>query len=67
VKPHVSEDVRLYMVGLKSDMQEKRKVTYERAVEMAKEEKIHSFFETSGKTGYNVEELFASVAKELYA
>jgi GTPase SAR1 family protein len=34
---------------------------------MAKEEKIHSFIETSGKTGYNVEELFGSLAKELYA
>jgi hypothetical protein len=34
---------------------------------MAKEEKIHRFIEASGNTGYNVEELFASVAKELYA
>ena len=34
---------------------------------MAKSQKIHRVFETSAKTGYNVEELFASVAKELYA
>lgn len=34
---------------------------------MAKAQKIHRVFETSAKTGYNVEELFASVAKELYA
>ncbi len=55
------------MVGNKSEMEDQREVTYERAVEMAKAQKIHRVFETSAKTGYNVEELFASVAKELYA
>ena len=34
---------------------------------MALENKILRVFETSAKTGYNVEEVFASVAKELYA
>ena len=66
VKQHATEDVRIYMVGNKSEMEEQREVTYERAVEMAKANKIHRVFETSAKTGYNVEELFASVAKELY-
>ena len=27
---------------------------------------MHKVFETSAKTGFNVEEVFASVAKELY-
>ena len=67
VKQHATEDVRIYMVGNKSEMEEQREVTYERAVEMARAQKIHRVFETSAKTGYNVEELFASVAKELYA
>lgn len=67
VKQHATEDVRIYMVGNKSEMEDQREVTYERAVEMAKAQKIHRVFETSAKTGYNVEELFASVAKELYA
>ena len=66
VKQHATEDVRIYMVGNKSEMEEQREVTYERAVEMAKANKIHRVFETSAKTGYNVEELFASVAKELF-
>lgn len=67
VKQHATEDVRIYMVGNKSEMEEQREVTYERAVEMARAQKIHRVFETSAKTGYNVEELFASVGKELYA
>ena len=36
VKQHATEDVRIYMVGNKSEMEEQREVTYERAVEMAK-------------------------------
>lgn len=54
------------MVGNKSDMIDQREVTYERAVEMARANKIHRVFETSAKTGSSVEEVFASVAKELY-
>ncbi len=54
------------MVGNKSEMEDQREVTYERAVEMAKMNKISRVFETSAKTGYNVEEVFATVAKELY-
>ena len=33
---------------------------------MARQHKIHRVFETSAKTGYNVEEVFALVARELY-
>ncbi len=41
-------------------------MTFQRALEFAKEYKLHKVFETSAKTGYNVEEVFALVAKELY-
>ena len=54
------------MVGNKSELEDQREVTYDRAVEMAKQNKISRVFETSAKTGYNVEEVFANVAKELY-
>ena len=39
---------------------------FERAAEFAKAHNIHKFFETSAKTGFNVEEVFTCVAKELY-
>ena len=66
VKQHATEDVRVYMVGNKGDLEDQREVTHERALEMAKANKIHRVFETSAKTGANVEELFATVARELY-
>jgi len=66
IKQHASEDVRVYLIGNKSEMEEQREVTYQRAVEFAKEYKLHKVFETSAKTGFNVEEVFATVAKELY-
>jgi small GTP-binding protein len=51
VKQHATEDVRIYMVGNKSEMEEQREVTLERAHDMAKANKIHRVFETSAKTG----------------
>jgi len=44
-----------------------RQVTRERAIEFQKKNKIDAFFETSAKTGNNVEEVFALAAKQLYA
>ena len=66
IKQHASEDVRVYLIGNKSEMEEQREVTLHRAIEFAKECKLHKVFETSAKTGFNVEEVFATVAKELY-
>jgi small GTP-binding protein len=66
IKQHASEEVRVYLIGNKSEMEEQREVTFQRALEFANEYKLHKVFETSAKTGYNVEEVFATVAKELY-
>jgi len=44
-----------------------RQVSRERAIEFQKKNKIDAFFETSAKTGNNVEEVFALAAKQLYA
>jgi len=66
IKQHASEDVRVYLIGNKAEMEEQREVTFQRALEFAKDMKIHKTFETSAKTGFNVEEVFSCVAKELY-
>ena len=66
IKQHASEDVRIYLIGNKSEMEEQREVTFQRALEFAREYRLHKVFETSAKTGFNVEEVFATVAKELY-
>jgi GTPase SAR1 family protein len=47
-------------------MVEEREVTKERAIEFAKLHAIHKVFETSAKTGENVEEVFSCAGKELF-
>lgn len=39
---------------------------FERAVEFAKSQGIHKCFETSARTGQNVEEVFSCAGKELF-
>lgn len=63
---HAAEDVKVYLVGNKSELDDQREVTREQAIEFAKENSISQIFETSAKTGYNVEEVFTCVGKELY-
>jgi hypothetical protein len=41
-------------------------VSFEKALEFAKLNKIHKCFETSAKTGTSVEELFSCATKDIY-
>ena len=54
------------MVGNKSELESAREVNFDRAVEFAKQNSIHKCFETSAKSGQNVEEVFSCSGKELY-
>ena len=66
IQSHASEDVKVYLIGNKSEMEDKRKVQFERAIEFAKEHNIHKVFETSAKTGNNVEHVFSCAGIELF-
>lgn len=66
IKAHAAEDVRIYLIGNKSEMEDQREVSFERAIEFAKAHGIHKCFETSAKTGMNVEDVFTCAAKELF-
>ena len=66
IKQHAAEDVRIYLVGNKSEMSEQREISFERAIEFAKKNGIHKCFETSAKTGASVEDLFSCAGKNLY-
>ena len=54
------------MVGNKSELSDQREVTFERALEFAKANGIHKYFETSAKTGSSVEELFSCASKDIF-
>lgn len=66
IKQHAAEDVRIYLIGNKSELESAREVNFDRAVEFARQNNIHKCFETSAKTGQNVEEVFSCGGKELY-
>ena len=66
VKQHASPDILIYLIGNRCDLEDDREVTKERALEFCQQYSIDKFFETSAKTGDNVEEVFSLAAKELY-
>lgn len=66
VRQHAADDVRIYLIGNKSELESAREVVFDRAVEFARQNNIHKCFETSAKTGQNVEEVFSCGGKELY-
>lgn len=52
------------MVGNKCDLETKRQVTFDQGKELARQHGIH-FLETSAKDTVNIDELFASITKDL--
>ncbi|EKX48909.1 hypothetical protein GUITHDRAFT_151724 [Guillardia theta CCMP2712] len=64
VRQERGEDVILALVGNKTDLAEKRRVTREEGEEKAKSFKI-LFVETSAKAGLNVKSLFRQLAQQL--
>ena len=56
----------IYLIGNRADLEDEREVTRDRAIEFCKQYNIDKFFETSAKTGFNVEEVFSLAGKELY-
>lgn len=66
VREQRGEEVQIFLVGNKTDLNEKRMVSTDEGEHCAIENKVR-FLETSAKTGYNVKRLFQMVAKSLTA
>ena len=66
IKTQSNPDVKIFLIGNKVDLDEKRRITKEQGEKFANEHKISFFTETSAKTGLNVQNVFIQVAKELY-
>ena len=66
VKDQCYPDVIIFMVGNKSELESKREVSTERALQFKKEHGIKYWVETSAKSGDNVNQLFYDASKFLY-
>jgi small GTP-binding protein len=66
VKIHSHPDVKIILVGNKSDLENERSVTKEEAQKFKDENEILYFEEASAKTGLNAKEVFNEAAKILY-
>ena len=66
IKIHSHPDVKIILIGNKSDLEDNRKVTYEEAQKFKDENQLLYFGETSAKTGLNAKEVFTEAARILF-
>ena len=59
-------NVKLFLIGNKIDLKEKRKVTEEQAKKFHVDYGFDFFLETSAKTGFNTQKIFVEAARTLY-
>ena len=66
LKSQANEDVRIFLVGNKADLEEDRKVTKEEGEKDKLDQHLDLFMETSAKTGQNARNVLVEAAKILY-
>ena len=66
LKNQSNPNVRIFLVGNKSDLEEERAVNREEAEKFKEEKKLDIFMETSAKTGQNAKNIMLEAAKILY-
>ena len=66
LKSQANPNVRVFLVGNKSDLEDERVVTKEEGERFKEEKKLDRFIETSAKTGENAQGVLLEAAKLLY-
>ena len=66
VKSQSNPNVKIFLIGNKADLEDKRKVARIEGEKFYNDHKLSYFIETSAKTGFNVQNVFIKAAKELY-
>ena len=66
LKTNSSPDVKIFLVGNKSDLEDKRTVSIEEARQIYDDLELDYFIESSAKTGLNTDKIFVQASKILY-
>ncbi len=66
LKTHANPDIKIFLIGNKIDLEEKRKIQTIEGENFKNENKIEMFMESSAKTGFNAQNIFIEAAKVLY-
>ncbi|KAD7116957.1 hypothetical protein E3N88_04225 [Mikania micrantha] len=66
LRAHADNSIVIALIGNKADLEEKRAVPSEDAMEFAEDQNLY-FFETSALTGDNVEAAFNKLLEEIYS
>ena len=66
MKTNSSPDIKIFLIGNKTDLEDQRVISTEQGEKMKKDFGFDLFMETSAKTGFNAEELFCEASKLLY-
>ena len=65
IKVNSNPNVKVFLIGNKKDLEDKREVSNSKAKQFYKEHKLNMFFETSAKTGFNSQKIFVEAANIL--
>ena len=66
IRVNSSPDIKIVLIGNKSDLDNDRQVSYEEGKKYLDDDEVLKFFETSAKTGENIEKLFQEISIILY-
>ena len=66
VKLQSNPDIKIFLIGNKSDLEDKREVSKDEAIRFKNDYDLDLFMETSAKNGVNAKEVFIEAAKLLY-
>ena len=67
IKTQSNPDVKIFLIGNKTDLEDKRVIQYEQGELFSKDNKLDFFIESSAKTGLNAKNIFIEAAKLLYS
>lgn len=66
IKNESNPDIKVFLIGNKTDLEERRSVNKGVAENFAEDHKLDFFMETSAKTGFNARNVFIEAAKVLF-